>query len=188
MLPTRTSKRKADYDYSQPGAYFVTVCVKDRKCLFGRIESGVMHPSPLGFFIGDQWRGIPSHYDNVRLDAWVVMPNHLHGILLIMKPRADQLRMAKSLSSVLGGFKAGFSREGKQLGLLSGTVLQPRFFDHIIRHERALGRIREYIRGNPAQWTLDKEDPQCLGVNEFYAWLEKYCRLSAELVKGKGQA
>ena len=77
------SKRLPRHDYSQPGAYFVTICTAERQCIFGEIVNGQMRLNKNGLIVAEQWAGQPSHYLNVSLDGFVIMPNHVHGILCL---------------------------------------------------------------------------------------------------------
>jgi putative transposase len=183
MLPSRESHRLKGYDYAQPGMYFVTICAANRQNLFGHIVAGAMHPSPIGFLAGDVWREFPQHCNNVSLDVWVLMPNHFHALLLINKPDPKAPgRALKSLGAGVGSFKAAVSKRAGELNLITGPVWHDRFHDHIVRHEKALERIREYIVNNPKQWELDRENLEGSGSNEFYAWLEAYVKKTASPV------
>lgn len=84
--------------------------------------------------------------------------------------------MVKNLGALVGGFKSGVSREGRRLELCSGRLWQPRFYEHVVRHERALDHIREYIVNNPMAWELDMENPERRAEHEFYRWLAAYAR------------
>jgi hypothetical protein len=74
------------YDYTQAGVYYVTVCVKDRVCLFGNVINGQMQLNHAGRIVADAWNDLPNHYADVTLDAFVVMPNHVHGVIIITDP------------------------------------------------------------------------------------------------------
>ncbi len=184
MLPSRAQVRLPGYDYSTPGAYFVTVCVKDKQQLLGSVRNGESRLSALGFLVQDHLYALPKHYANLALDCMVVMPNHIHATLFIKPlPKTSSDLKPAVLGTVVGCFKSGVVKQAKELGLLPGGLLwQPRYWDHIIRHERALQRIREYIVNNPRQWELDRENPERSGENEFYKWLEAYSsRVNKEL-------
>jgi putative transposase len=85
----RRSIRLKGYDYSRPGAYFITIVAQDRACLFGKVVDGVMHLSEVGQIVAESWQWLAAQYDYVTLDAWVVMPNHLHGIIVITDQGGD---------------------------------------------------------------------------------------------------
>jgi putative transposase len=179
MLPSRKALRLTGSDYSASGAYFITICCLHRQHLLGRIEQGQCRLSALGHLAAQHLRKLASYYSNVALDCFVVMPNHLHAILLIYpNARPDSTaRQAAKVGSVVGCYKGGVLREAKQLELAkSSGIWQPRFNDHIIRHERALERIREYVTSSPQQWELDRENDQHKELNPFYAWLEAYTK------------
>jgi putative transposase len=183
VRPSRETFRHPLIDYSR-GTFFVTICAYNRAHLFGNIAGGHMTMSPLGYLLADHWRKIPSHYGNVSLDISVVMPNHLHGVLTQHSRCKDDRPSAKDLGSIIGSFKSGVSRQARQMQILpNGLVFQSRFWDHAIRHERALERVREYIQNNPLQWHLDRENLDRTGENEFYAWLESYSRHIAAMLK-----
>jgi putative transposase len=162
--------RKKDWDYSLPGYYYVTICTLDKKHFFGEVRDDIVLLSKIGVVADRHWKEIPSHYSAVSLDAFVVMPNHIHGIIILERPgnpvvlrRTDEIlpvpslgkRSPKpmSLSSIVRSFKAGVSLSCGKLGLEFGW--QPRFHDRIIRGPKTLGAIREYIRNNPVNWRLD---------------------------------
>ena len=90
--PDRRSHRLPEYDYSQPGAYFVTILVKDRQCIFGEIFDGDVHLSAEGKIVEQIWKQIPQHHENVELDVFVVMPNHLHGIIWLIEDKDTRVR------------------------------------------------------------------------------------------------
>jgi putative transposase len=185
MLPTRVTTRLPGYDYSQPCVYFVTVCTFNRQMLLGSVRQGQFFPSSLGFLVQDCWHHIAKHYGNVSLRVFQGMPNHLHATVHIKPTQsADRLSPAAAgLSSIIGSYKSAVSREAGRLNLAPGRIWSPRFYDHVVRHEGALHRIEEYIVNNPMQWTLDRENPDRCGMNEFYVWLEKYSRAADGVVK-----
>jgi len=172
----RRSMRLREYDYSQAGAYHITVCTRDRECLFGGIADGQMQVSEAGQIVEDVWCALPKFYPSVELDAFVVMPNHVHGIIVIRNgvgaihesplrskssasPPVDH-RRTMLLSKIIGRFKMV---SAKEINVRRRTPGQPRwqrnYYDHIIRDEEALRRIRQYITDNPAQWEFDRENP-----------------------------
>jgi REP element-mobilizing transposase RayT len=189
MLPSRVTTRLKDFDYAQPGAYFVTTCCHQRRLLFGSVRSASFHASPLGFLVQELWHSIPKHHGNVAVDTFQAMPNHVHGVIFIRAPKAsDNLPPAASLGSILGGYKSAVSREAGKLGIKPGVIWDSRYYDHVVRHERALQRIREYITNNPLQWSLDRENPDRSGLNEFYAWIEQYSRQTSPAGSTKTKA
>jgi putative transposase len=176
----RRSVRLKGYDYSRAGAYFVTICVQNRECLFGRIEGGQMVSNDGGVMIRTVWNEIPPHYPGIEIDAFVIMPNHIHGIMVIVgaapRGRPDYgnemngqprgVAPTLSLPDVVHRFKTMTTKryaDGvKQHGWppFTGKLWQRNYYEHIIRNENELNRIREYIVGNPARWALDRENPQ----------------------------
>lgn len=178
-LPQRKSPRLQGYDYSQSGAYFVTICTVQRIECFGAIAEGNMTRSPLGEIAHHELARLPERWPNVDLDLFVVMPNHVHAIFVIdsvAMPDAKNgvptrgvdvgtaflpsERFASSkptLGNVVGAYKSGVTRIAREEGLLDdGTRLwQARYHDHIIRSEPDLNRIREYVITNSARWHED---------------------------------
>ena len=159
--PRRRSIRLKAYDYSQAGAYFVTVCTHGRVCLFGEVINGEARLNSRGDIVADTWRGLPRYYPNVVLDAFVLMPNHVHGVVLLaddpdgelgtgLKPAPTERRYA--LSEIVRAFKTFSARRVNALADLRGTsVWQRNYYEHVVRNETDLNRIREYIAGNPAR-------------------------------------
>jgi putative transposase len=176
MLPDRTHARLQGYDYSLPGAYFITICSSDRRPRFGKIFHGEVRLSTLGAIIEQHWQTVAERYGGrVRLDKSVIMPNHFHGLLILGA-------CAPPLGQIVGGFKSGAARDWNRQNDSAGEhVFQTRFHDHVVRHEPAFRRIQEYIVNNPLQWTIDKENPKRTGENEFYRWIEAYSRKVALL-------
>ena len=192
-LPHRRSVRLRGYDYSQPGAYFVTLCTQRMDCLFGTIVGGQMRVSPAGAIVQECWLEIPRHFDHAVLDEFVVMPNHLHGILVFSPgahhgvplpaplhgvpgfrgtrggvPRQEAFARpaAGSLASVLRLIKQSVTRRvavGLDVGARLGVPLpiwQRNYYEHIIRNQDELDKIREYIRTNPLRWACDRYHPE----------------------------
>jgi putative transposase len=140
-----SSARLINYNYSQNGYYFVTLCTQDKKYYFGDIINDQMQLSEIGMIAKQQWLSIPEHYkENVTLDIFAIMPNHLHGIIIIYN---DQYNIQKnSLSKIIQQYKA------------PAFQWQRSFYDHIIRNEISCQKIREYIQNNPLKWSLDKHN------------------------------
>ena len=101
--PRRNSLRLKGYDYTQPGAYFVTICTKNRECLFGEIVGGILKLNEYGDIVAKSWQWLEQQYSYVELDVWVVMPNHLHGIIIITDTSNDI--KPKPLGRLVGAFK-----------------------------------------------------------------------------------
>lgn len=168
----RRSIRLQGYDYSQPGAYFITICTKDRKYLFGNIIDGKMVLNEYGKIAQQCWLDIPLHYQNVELNEFVVMPNHVHGIIIINindtvgtihelplheLPLQKQQRRLMTLPKIIGRFKMNSAKQINQLRQTPGIPLwQRNYYEHIIRNKHELNRIKEYIINNPLKWELDE--------------------------------
>jgi putative transposase len=162
----KNTNRLKGYDYSQAGAYYITTVVKDRECVLGIVERGVMIPSPLGIIVQEAWNDLTNHYPNVRLDAFCIMPNHVHGIIVInfdlivveagLKPASTtntQQRKNHGLSEIVRGFKTFSSRRINEYCHTVGQAFWQRiYYDRIIRDEKEKGVIAEYIRNNPCHW------------------------------------
>ena len=169
----RRSIRLPGYDYSQAGAYFVTIVAQNRETLFGEVVNAEMKLSQFGQIADECWRAIPEHFPNVELGAHVIMPNHVHGIILIneddsrnnvgatqcVAPTAPGIRRPKgpkqrSLGSIIGSFKSAVSHKiNKQLSATG--IWQRNYYEHIIRDETSLEKIRTYIIDNPHNWETD---------------------------------
>jgi len=172
----RRSIRLPGHDYAQAGAYFVTICTDDRQCLFGRVDNAEMRLNHLGQIADECWRMIPAHFGNVELDAFVIMPNHVHGIIVITDvgvgaTHASPLRTRngpkpRSIGAIIGSYKSGVSKRINEIRATPGpTIWQRDYYEHIIRNDASLDRIRLYIMNNPASWMLDRENPRadCYG-------------------------
>ena len=169
----RQSIRLRNHDYSQAGAYFVTICVWQRECLFGEIIDGVMRLSETGRNVHAVWEDLPNHYNQIELDAFIVMPNHIHGVIIIVgagfKP-AQGLQSAQlnhvsaekrqALPDIIRGFKTFSSRRINEMRKTPGCpVWQRNYFERVIRGEREFAFVREYIVNNPLKWDSDHENP-----------------------------
>jgi len=170
----RRSIRLPEYDYTQPGAYFVTICTHQRECLFGEVMEGEMRLSVWGEVAEQCWRDIPAHFPHVELDAWVVVPNHIHGIITItdvvgaqhaapLQPPRINVRPG-SLGAIVRSYKSAVTKRINELrGTPGAAVWQRNYWEHIIRTERALEAIRRYIAENPLRWELDRYNPETGG-------------------------
>lgn len=149
-------------DYSDPGTYFVTICVADRACRFGRVAEDMIIPNDAGEMIIRRWLEIPDRFPDVRLDAFCLMPNHFHGLMIAGRD-ADQPAHGNgpSLIQVVQWFKSistvDYIREIKERGWepFSRHLWQVGYHDHIVRGERDLARIRTYFENNPSNWRQD---------------------------------
>jgi putative transposase len=155
--------RMHGWDYSSDGYYFVTICVKDRDHLFGKIIKGKMQLNPYGAIVKQCWFDLPNHYNNVKLDSFCIMPDHVHCIVQIengvsletgLKPVSMKTTPKRhGLFEFMRAFKTFSARRINVLRNSAGEhVWQSRFYDHIIRDHKSLERIREYIYRNPQNW------------------------------------
>ena len=166
----RSSSRLRGYDYRRGGVYFLTICTYKRMKLFGSIIDGEMALSRLGEVAREEWRHVARARHNVELDRYVIMPNHLHGLFVIMDRLDDglshpvEMRHPKqargfpsgSLGAIVSHYKAAVSRRAWS-GLIGQgqRVWQRNYYDHIVRDEESLNEIRRYIMENPARWAKD---------------------------------
>jgi REP element-mobilizing transposase RayT len=214
--------RLAGYDYSQTGAYFVTVCTQDRACLFGvATEDGAICWNDAGQMLAAQWAALAERFPAVEIDTFVVMPNHLHGIVWICDSKPTHRTNANrattrvaptgvghggtvgaglvparptgvgyggtvgaglvparpaqdrrpTLGDVMGAFKSvttvAYTRGVKTSGWpgFRGRLWQRNYYEHIIRDDESLERIRQYIQNNPVRWVFDRENPQAIRPN-----------------------
>ena len=164
QLPQRKSVRLDGYDYAQEGLYFITICCHKFKCLFGEIYKDEMHLNNAGKMAQQCWQEIPSHYPQVKLHQFVIMPNHLHGIIEILpsnnhSPETTTVKKTNGTSNTIGamvrGFKIGVTKWMKQNTNVT-TVWQRSFYEHIIKTEKAHENIADYIIENPLNWSMDK--------------------------------
>jgi len=175
--PHRRSIRLKGYDYTQAGAYFVTICTWQRECLLGEVINGEMQLSRYGETVQFNWNILPKRYPNVELDAFIVMPNHVHGIILLdasglegtglERLSADASKFSGKpaptpsklygLPEIVRGLKTFSARRINQIRGKSGVAVWQRgYYERIIRDEESLIAIREYIIKNPLCWEKDK--------------------------------
>jgi len=170
-MPNRKPNRLQGYDYSSPGYYFVTICTKDRFPWFGEIYNSAMILNESGSFINQTWKNIPNYYNNVYIDKYVIMPNHIHGIIHIQYNPANRpvgvghcptptgrppTGHYGLLSKIINGFKNTVTKHiRKNMGIVS-FQWQRSFYDRIIRSQNELYIVRKYIRNNPARWDKDE--------------------------------
>ena len=192
----RKLNRLRGYDYTQDGWYFITICAKNREHFFGKIINGKMYLSAIGKTTKKCWQEIPMHFLDTKLDAFIIMPNHIHGIIVIknnivvgnknfcsktaenetvgnkivgnknfcsLQQRSWQTKWARSLSSIVRGFKIGVTKWCRENNINNDDYYmqfswQKSFYDHIIRNEKSLFKIREYIINNPLKWEFDQNN------------------------------
>lgn len=170
-IHTRRSLRLRGYDYSSPGAYFVTVCTNNKECLFGDIVDGAMALNEAGNIIQTVWDELPKRYAAIALDLFVVMPNHVHGIIVLtsmsvvgaglaLPGSMGAASSAPTLGDVIRAFKSLSAIQVNRLLMRTGQPLwQRNYYEHVIRNDASLDGIREYIFGNPQNWMEDHENP-----------------------------
>jgi len=168
------SARLRGWDYRTRGWYFVTMCAQNRKCIFGQIVGSQVQLSRLGRIAESELQNVPCHYQNVQIDSFVVMPNHVHALIAIdgdycfssntthsssadIAPSCFSPPRAGSLSAIVRSYKAGVTHRCRELGLRR-DVWQPRFHDHLARGDGVISAIRDYICNNPANWAEDHEN------------------------------
>ena len=179
----RRSIRLQGYDYTQSGAYFLTVVVQDRLCLFGDVVDQEMRTNEAGEMVRRVWERLSGRFPCIQLDAFVVMPNHVHGILLIDQPVGAPLvgahrgaisptrattGVAPTLGAVVGAYKSLTTRayiEGVNAGAWPSfrkRLWQRNYYEHVVRNDASLAELRQYILDNPARWAFDRENPHVL--------------------------
>ncbi|MBX2990232.1 MAG: hypothetical protein KF749_03580 [Bacteroidetes bacterium] len=178
MEPRRRKNiRLRGYDYSEPGAYFVTICTKDRACILGEIVDGTMRLSDAGKTVEAWWKDIPAHFPNTRCDVLQIMPNHVHGIVEIKeKSRKGEVASPKmnaspegdatspprkiSLGRIVAYFKYQASKYINEANRTPGKkVFQRNYHDRIIRSDAEYFFVERYITLNPLLWHLDSDNP-----------------------------
>jgi len=176
MNKNRKSPRLKGYDYTTPGYYFVTAMVKNRECVFGEIQNGKMVLNDWGKIAYQNWKEIPIHFAHVELDEFIIMPNHVHGIICItdvnvvvvvvgaqhaaplqQQQRQIQQPVAGSIPTIVRSYKSSVTNFIHRTGNPQFSW-QRSFHDHIIRNNDELNRIRYYIQQNPARWLQNQKE------------------------------
>jgi REP element-mobilizing transposase RayT len=193
----RRSLRLQNFNYAAAGAYFVTICTHQRAEVFGHIEANTVTLSSAGKVIESVWEEIPAHHASVAPDEFVVMPNHIHGILVIhespagarviesdstsasveaqfIAPKSASERVEQNHTAMVGAivraFKARCTHAIHQAQSAETTIWQRNYYEHIIRNEKELMSIREYISNNPMQWDLDANNPHAKNLGVTNVW------------------
>ncbi|HEY9639693.1 MAG TPA: transposase [Coleofasciculaceae cyanobacterium] len=175
----KRSLRLKGYDYSSPGAYFITICAHQRQCLFGAVMNGEMQLSEYGQIASNEWLRSQDIRQEINFDAWVIMPNHIHAIVLIQTSDLPQhpvgaplpsgaplrhgiaYRRPRSLSSFVAGFKSTTTQQINIMRNAPGTpVWQRNYYEHIVRNEASLECLRQYIHNNSLSWQEDQLHPE----------------------------
>ena len=193
----RRALRLPGYDYSQAGVYFITIGAWQKECLFGIIANGQMAMNQRGQAVQEEWIRTAAIRGEIELDVFQVMPNHFHAVVFIVGAHGDAprnveadsrppvyakadrahscvplQRAPRSLGSLVAGFKSAVTRRiNESRGAAGQPVWQRNYYEHVIRNEDSLNRIREYIINNPLRWHLDRQNPHRTGEDEFERWL-----------------
>src|SRR3990172_2952188 len=175
------STRLREWGYSSTVYYYVTICTKDRESVFGNVADGKMALTGIGNFARRYWLEIPEHFQNVELNEFIIMPNHIHGIIIIENQHCrdaihgvsttdsggitrahNPMLSENSLSKIIRWYKGRCTFEINKIQNTIHFAWQSRFYDHIIRNEKSLQKIREYIHYNPLKWDIDENNPDFL--------------------------
>jgi len=168
-LPVRHVLRLRDYNYCSPGAYFITLCTENRRCVFGAVYDVSVTLTPLGLIIHNTWVEACSFCAGVNTDAFVVMPNHLHAVVLLHDDTVDQAvprAVSTGLPSLIRRFKTLSTTRATRKPVIReslpphGRLWQRSYYEHVVRDDNSLERIRDYIATNPLRWALDRENPE----------------------------
>ena len=170
-VPQRKTIRFQGYDYSQEGLYFVTLCCRDKVCRFGKVQIGEMVLNEMGEIAKQCWLDIPNHFPHMVLHEFIIMPNHVHGILEIVEdvgannysPENEIISRSpsKTIGSAVRGFKIGVTKwfnthRAKDFSpLQTKSIWQRNYYEHIIRNDHSYKNISDYIKSNPSNWLQD---------------------------------
>jgi len=171
----RRSIRLKGFDYSQPGAYFITICTHNNEPIFGHVIDRNVHLNEFGKVVEKEWLKTFDMRKILKLDIYVIMPNHFHGIIIISDgtgtpqhaPTNEQFGkpVSNSIPGIIRLFKSTVAKQINQIRQTPGMELwQRNYYEHIIRNENELDQVREYIINNPLQWQFDRENPNCRGT------------------------
>jgi len=156
MYPVRKRTHLKNYDYSSPGCYYVTLCTRNRKQLLSHVQPGSLPGevqivlTPHGMVAERELKALENRYPDVRIDGYVIMPNHIHA-LITLTHQAAGASPRPTLMQVIGGFKSLTTRK-----CAIGPFFQPSFYEHVIRNEQDYEEKAQYIRNNPVKWSLDE--------------------------------
>lgn len=171
-FPRRRAMRLRGYDYSQLGAYFVSICVQHRQCLFGTIIDRKMQLNEIGQIVFECWNRIPQHFSSVEIGEYVIMPNHIHGIIAwedvgANPPHPEENTIKRrshvpfpALGKIIAYFKYQSTKHiNKHHNTPGKRIWQKNYYDHVIRDDIDLQRLCQYIQNNPRKWELDQLHP-----------------------------
>jgi putative transposase len=178
----RKSIRLKDYDYSQEGAYFITICTNNRYEVLGDIEDGKITLSSIGNIAHDIWLEISGIYSSIETEEFIIMPNHLHGVIVVYKKMESPGRglinqtptkwiLMQNPSQTLGKIIRRYKAKASYIIHKAGYIdfgWQRNYYEHIIRNDKELNKIREYIINNPAKWDLDRENQKSMNFELDY--------------------
>jgi len=171
LIHNRRSIRLKGYDYSKAGAYFITICCEDRLHRFGKVVDDEMILNESGKIAYNEWINLSDRFSNFKLDVFQIMPNHMHGIIVLSNVGATlavareednqaTARVAPTIANIIGAYKSIVSNACLQLykshNKIMGKLWQRNYYEHIIRNERAYQNISNYIINNPSKWNEDK--------------------------------
>ena len=167
----RKSIRLKEYDYSQAGYYFVTICAQNKEHLFGKINDGVMILNEFGEIVNNYIQDIPTHFPNSYFDYYCIMPNHIHLIIIIddhsrdtacrVPTEAFGFPVSGSLPTIIRSLKSAITKRINEIrNNLRSSVWQRNYYEHIIRNDKELYEIRNYIENNPLNWSEDEYNIQ----------------------------
>ncbi len=168
----RKLNRLKDYDYSQAGAYYVTICTKNKIHYFGNIMNEQMNLNEYGKIAQDSWKQIPAHYPNIGVDEFVIMPNHIHGIIFLFEDSVTEQCSVTTksrfglLSKIIKSYKESVTKLIRNEFNDTDFSWQRSFYDHVIRDEEGLNKIREYIYYNPLKWHFEKDRIDNMEINK----------------------
>ncbi|PIV22510.1 MAG: hypothetical protein COZ69_14485 [Deltaproteobacteria bacterium CG_4_8_14_3_um_filter_45_9] len=178
MRRNRKVIRLREYDYSQAGGYFITICTYNREYLFGQVANHQMMLNKTGETVKQWWLKLEDKFINVKLDNYVVMPNHIHGIIVVIEkdkvgaihelPLQSGMIMRRQMliPKTVGYFKMNSAKYINRLrGAMGYPLWQRNYYEHVIRNENELYRITDYIKNNPLKWDLDRENPLSKNFN-----------------------
>jgi REP-associated tyrosine transposase len=175
LHPGHRSIRLQDYDYSAPGSYFVTICAHEKRCIFGRISGPGVELNAPGRIVRECWIAIPLHFARVNVHAFVIMTNHMHGIIEIgcqagaqhaaplrdIRPAEGRQKLRPgALSAIVRSFKGAVTRKAREELGCKGEIWQRNYFERIVRDGQEFADASAYIVENPRKWEWDRENPE----------------------------
>ncbi len=178
----RKSIRLEGYDYSQAGTYYITICTFLRESFFGHTENAKIILTPVGAIACKYWKEIPYHFQHADVDVFIIMPNHIHGLIQIsdenknvvaehVQPESNDSKISSSIGSIIKQYKGSVTRWCKKNHYLD-FKWQNNFYEHIVRNEKELNRIRQYIITNPLKWEYDRDNVASINfdmdLDEYY--------------------